>query len=143
LIAPPVIGVGFFVAISLVARANGDLNRYTIKALLACGGLVAFAGYLLFWSDEIRKLWSDSPSTAIICGTLVSIIPIGLFAWIWHVQMLARQERSILNSNTGEVTASGGRIMPAVARWVFLIWGLVNLIGVAAMIIDSLLSRTH
>ncbi len=37
LLAPLIVGLGFFGLSLLLARTTGDLNRYTWKALLACG----------------------------------------------------------------------------------------------------------
>lgn len=129
LIAPLVAGGGCFVLLLLFTRMTGDLNRYTWKALLASGGLLAYALYLTFWQNEIKQLWSSFP-LVLVFGLLLSLMfPCGLFYWIWNVQIAAKAERVAVEA-TGAVEIakteppSTRLFRSAVFMWARLIcWG--------------------
>jgi hypothetical protein len=94
LVAPLIGGGGCFILCLLWTRMTGDLNRYTWKALLACGGLLAYALYLTFWQNELKELWHSAPSV-LVFGLLLSLaVPCGLFYWVWRVQVAAKAKRT-------------------------------------------------
>jgi hypothetical protein len=137
LIAPIVVGFGFFLLALLLGRTTGDLNRYTWKALLASGGLLAYALYLTFWQNEMKELWAFSPALLVL-GLLFSLLfPAWLFYWIWTVQTAARAEQVIIvkpNHPSGSPSAK-------IFRSVFLVWGVVNLLGLLIAIVRVFLKH--
>lgn len=139
LIAPLAAGAGFFLMMCIVTARTGELNRYTAKGLLACSGLLSYALYLTLWQDEIKALWYLSP-LLVVSGVLLSLtIPAGLFTWTWHVQTVARAQSNVAAFNGSERTAP----VQALTRRVLFVWGLVNLVGLAAMLAHLLFFRSR
>jgi preprotein translocase subunit SecY len=83
LFAPLVVGTGFFLAISVVARAANNLNRYTVKGLLASAALLIIAGYLLLWHEEIIAAWGFSPALVLLIGTCFVSVSAWLIVKYW------------------------------------------------------------
>jgi hypothetical protein len=141
LVAPPIGGLGFFVLALVLARATGDLNRYTWKALLASGGLISYVVYLTFWQDEIKNAWGEAPYLVILGLLSSTIVPIGLFYWIWRVQMGAKAERAALGSISETAAVRIASTSSKVFSLVVLLWGIANLLGLLVAIVHALLQR--
>jgi hypothetical protein len=94
LVAPLIGGIGFFILALVWMGITGNLNRYTWKALLASGGLVAYALYLTCWQNELKELWHSVPLVLVSIVVLSLSIPCGLFYWIWRVQIEAKAEQT-------------------------------------------------
>jgi hypothetical protein len=94
LIVPLIAGVGFFILALVWTGITGDLNRYTWKALLASGGLVAYALYLTVWQHELKELWHSVPLVFVSILLLSLVIPCGLFYWIWRIQIAAKAQQT-------------------------------------------------
>jgi hypothetical protein len=137
LVAPPIVGLGFFLLVVIFMRGTGDLNRYSWKALLASAGLLTYAGYLTLWQTEIKNAWYVAPFLVIIGLFATLIIPIGLFYWIWRVQIGAKTEGLVSTANPTRSVSVGRKVF----RLIVLIWGIANLLGLLAASISAYFRR--
>jgi len=137
LVAPLIMGGAAFILFLILARITGDLNRFVWKALLACAGLISYALYLTVWQNEIKELWHFSPLIVVFALFLSLTIPVILFMSVWRVQVGARAERAEASSDVQSELAKPIPGAQKLARWVVLVWGLANLVGLLATVIHS------
>jgi hypothetical protein len=131
LLLPLIGGLGFVVMCVLLFRGTGDLNRYTFKALIASGGLLAYALYLTVWQNELKYVWSMWPLVLIFGLFMSLIVPIGLFYWIWRVQVSAKVSGALIAPPNAPALSPFTKLFRAAV----LIWGMINLIGLLVAII--------